>query len=117
MDEAPTVRSTEEAAAALRRIARVWELDRQDAMALIRMPEEDYSMVDWTEERLARIAHLVELESALPKLDPSGGIPRWLSTAKPGPFFGDESPLKILMGSTRDMAALVREVRAWSARR
>ena len=117
MPEAPSTPSPEEAVAALRRIARAWELDGSDAMALIRWPEADFSTISWTEERLTRIAYLVELEKALPRLDPRGSIPRWLSTAKPGPFFGDQSPLRILMGSTRDMAALLREVRAWTERR
>jgi hypothetical protein len=117
MPEAPADLSPEEAASALRRIARAWELDRSDAMALIRMSAADLSTIEWTDERLARITYLTELESALPRLDPRGGIPRWLSTSKPGPFFGDQSPLQMLKGSTQDMAALLREVRAWTERR
>src|ERR1700743_1631985 len=110
MPEAPAVLSAEEAASALRRIARAWELDRSDAMALIRTPTEDFASIEWTDERLARITYLTELETALPRLDPRGGIPRWLSTSKPGPFFGDQSPLQILKGTTQEMAALLREV-------
>jgi hypothetical protein len=117
MPEAPTAPSPEEAAAALRRIARAWELDRSDTMALISAPDADIWTVEWTEERLARIAYLTELEKALPKLDPRDGIPRWLSTAKAGPFFGDQSPLQILTGPTRDMGTLLRQVRAWTERR
>lgn len=117
MSEVPAALSPEEAATALRRIARAWELDWSDAMALIRTSAADFSTIEWTEERLARITHLTELEAALPRLDPRGGIPRWLSTSKPGPFFGDQSPLQILKGSTSDMAALLREVRTWTGRR
>jgi|ERR1700743_3143784 hypothetical protein len=117
MLEVPALPSSEEAANALRRITRAWELDRSDAMAIMRMPGADVSTIEWTDERLARIAYLTELEKALPKLDPKGGIPRWLSTAKPGPFFGDQSPLQILKGSTQDMATLLREVHVWTERR
>ena len=117
MPEAPADLSPDEAAGALRRIARAWELDWSDAMALIRTSAADFSTIEWTDERLARISHLTELERALPRLDPKGGIPRWLSTSKPGPFFGDQSPLQILKGSTQDMAALLREVRTWTERR
>lgn len=117
MAEAPAAPSPEEALAVLRRIERAWELDRSDTMALIRTPGVDFSSIEWTEERLTRLSYLVELEKALPKLDPRGGVARWLSTAKPGPFFGEQSPLQILMGSTRDMASLLREVHGWSERR
>jgi hypothetical protein len=87
MPEVPAAPSPEEAVTAVRRIMRAWELDWSDTMALIRTPDPDFSTVEWTDERLARVAYLVELEKALPKLDPRGSIPRWLSTAKPGPFF------------------------------
>lgn len=86
-------------------------------LALVLAGEADFSKIEWTEERLKRVALLMELENALSKLEPRGGIPRWLSAAKPGPFFGDQSPLQILMGPTRDMAALLREVREWTGRR
>lgn len=117
MPEVPADLSPEDAAHALRRIARAWELDWADAMALIRTSATDFSTIEWTDERLARITYLTELEKALPGLDPRGGIPHWLSTSKPGPFFGDQSPLQILKGSTQDMAALLREVRTWTGRR
>ena len=93
------------------------QLDRSDAMALIHTPDADFSTIEWTAEQLARLGYLVDLEKALLKLAPRGSIPRWLSTAKPGPFFGDQSPLQILMGPTRDMVALLREVRVWAVRR
>lgn len=86
-------------------------------MALLQAAEAEYATIDWTEERLTRIAYLMELEKALSRLEPRGGIPHWISTSKPGPFFGDQSPLRILMGPTRDMAALLREVRTWTDRR
>jgi hypothetical protein len=117
MPEVHVALSPVEAASALRRIARAWELDRSDAMALVHTPAVDFSTIEWTDERLARIVFLSELEKALPRLDPRGGIPRWLSTAKPGPFFGDQSPLQILKGSTQDIATLLREVRVWIERR
>ena len=117
MPDVPAALSPEEAASALHRIARAWELDRSDAMAIIRTPDVDISTIEWTDDRLARIAYLTELEKALPRLDPRGGIARWLSTAKGGPFFGDQSPLQILKGSTQDMATLLREVREWTGRR
>jgi hypothetical protein len=117
MLEMPAAPLPEEAASALRRIVRAWELDRSDAMALIHTTDPDFSTVEWTDERLMRIAYLTELEKALPTLAPRDGIPRWISTVKPGPFFGDQSPLQILKGTTQDMAALLREVRAWTERR
>ena len=117
MSDAPSGPSPEEATAALRRIARAWELDRSDTMALLQAREADYSTIDWTEERLTRLAYLLELEKALSRLEPRGGIPRWISAPKPGPFFGDQSPLRILMGPAREMAALLREVRTWTDRR
>jgi hypothetical protein len=117
MSDAPASLSPKEADAALRRIALAWDLDRSDAMALIRSSETDFSAIQWTEERLTRIAYLVALEKALPKLAPRGGISRWIATAKPGPFFGDQSPLRILTGPIRDMATVLQQVRAWTERR
>jgi len=116
MPDEPIAPSPEGAAAALRQIARAWELDRSDTMALILAGQADFSTIEWTQERLTRVAFLMELENALFKLQPRGGVPRWLSTAKPGPFFGDQSPLQILTGPTSDIAALLREVRAWTGR-
>ena len=69
MPEVPAAPSLEEAVTAVRRIMRAWELDWSDTMALIRTPDPDFSTVEWTDERLARVAYLVELEKALPKLD------------------------------------------------
>jgi hypothetical protein len=117
MSETSSIPSPDEAAAALRRLMQAWDLDRLDAMALVHAGQADFSAIAWTEEQRARVACLVELEKALPKLDPRGGIPRLISTPKPGPFFGDQSPLRILMGPTQDMVALLREVRAWTGRR
>src|SRR5262245_3757493 len=106
MPDAPTLPSHEEAVATLRRIQQGWNLDRSVTMALVRLPEGDFTTIEWTEDGLARVACLMELEQALSKLEPRGGVPRWISTAKPGPFFGDQSPLRMLMGPTRDMAVL-----------
>ena len=114
----PSVKLTpDEAVVALRRIVRAWELDRFDATALMGIPGDDIGAIAWTEDLLLRIAYLIELEQALLKLDPKGGIPRWVTTRKPGPFFGDTSPLQMMTGSTRKMAELLRQVERWSAGR
>ena len=49
MLEVPALPSSEEAANALRRITRAWELDRSDAMAIMRMPGADVSTIEWTD--------------------------------------------------------------------
>ncbi len=73
--------------------------------------------MEWTEDRRIRVAYLIELEKALLKLDPKGGIARWIAAAKPGPFFRDQSPLQMLMGSTQEMAELLQQVRLWGGAR
>ncbi|MGC1408334.1 MAG: adenylate/guanylate cyclase domain-containing protein [Acetobacteraceae bacterium] len=114
----PSVRPTpEEAVVALRRIVRAWELDRFDATALIGVSGGDIAAIAWKEDLLLRVAYLIELEQAILKLDPKGGIPRWVTTRKPGPFFADTSPLQMMTGSTRKMAELLEQVEQWSAGR
>ena len=109
--------SPDEAVAALRRIAQVWELDRHDATALLGVTGGNLGAVEWTDERLLRAAYLVELEAALVRLNPKGGTARWVVTPNPGPFFAGNSPLQLLTGSTREMAELLRQVRRWSGAR
>jgi hypothetical protein len=109
--------SPDEAAAALRRIAKAWELDRHDTTALLGVTGGDLGAVEWTDERLLRAAYLVELEAALVRLNPKGGTPRWVVTPNPGPFFAGNTPLQLLTGSTREMAEVLRQVRRWSAAR
>jgi class 3 adenylate cyclase len=114
----PGVKPTpEQAVVALRRIVRVWELDRFDATALIGVAGGDIAAIVWTEDLLLRVACLIELQQAILKLDPKGGIARWVTTRKPGPFFGDTSPLQMMTGSTRKMVELLRQVERWSAGR
>ena len=109
--------SPDEAAAALRRIAKAWELDRHDTTALLGVTGGDLGAVEWTDERLLRAALLVELEAALVRLNPKGGTPRWVVTPNPGPFFAGNTPLQLLAGSTREMAEVLRQVRRWSGPR
>ena len=75
------------------------------------------SAIVWTEDLLLRVAYLIELEKALLKLDPKGGIARWVTTRKPGPFFVDSAPLQMMTGSTRKMADLLRQIERWSSGR
>ncbi len=109
--------SPDEAVAALRRIAKVWELVRHDTTALLGVTGGDLGAVEWTDERLLRAAYLVELEAALVRLNPKRGIPHWVVTPNPGPFFAGNTPLQLLTGSTREMADLLRLVRRWSGAR
>ena len=105
--------SPDEAAAAVRRIAKAWDLDRFDATALVGVAGGDLTAVSWTDDQLRRLAHLVELEAALVRLDPKGGIAHWVITPNPGPFFAGNAPLQMLTGSTRELAELLRQVRRW----
>jgi hypothetical protein len=107
----------EEAITALRRIMRAWELDRFDATAMVGVAGSDLAAIDWTEDRLLRVAYLIELERALVALNPKVGVTRWIAAPNPGPFLGGNSPLQMLTGSTREMAELVRQVRQWAAGR
>jgi hypothetical protein len=105
--------SPDEAIAAIRRIAKAWELDRHDAAAMLGLSGNDLGAVEWTDERLLRVAYLLDLEAALLRLNPKGGIGRWLITANAGPFFAGNAPLQMLTGSTREMAELLQQVRRW----
>jgi hypothetical protein len=107
----PTV---EVAVTALRRIAGSWELDRYDAASLIAAEAVDFTAVEWSEDRLARVGCLIELDKALHELNPKFGIAHWIKTANPGPFFGGNSPLQMMTGSTRGMVELLNQVRRWS---
>src|SRR5689334_19722094 len=62
--------SPDEALAAVRRIAKAWELDRHDTAALLGEPDGDLSTIEWTDERLLRVAYLIALETALVRLAP-----------------------------------------------
>ncbi len=110
-----SVRPTAEVAvAALRRIAGAWELDRYDAASLIAAEAGDFTMLEWSEDRLTRVGYLIELDKALHELNPRFGIAHWIKTANPGPFFGGNAPLQMMTGSTRGMAELLRQVRRWT---
>jgi len=111
----PQAPSPPEATVALQRIAKAWALDPFDAVALVEASARDLSAVTWTDDRLLRVAYLIELEKALIELDPKFGIPHWVVTPKPGPFFEGHAPLQIMTGSTRDLVELVRQVRRWKA--
>jgi len=109
--------SPDAAAAAVRRIARAWELDRHDTTALLGVPGGNLGMVEWTDEHLLRVAYLIALETALTRLNPKGGVARWIIAPNPGPFFAGNTPLQMLTGSTREMAELLRQVQRWSSER
>ncbi len=110
-----SVRPTAEAATgALRRIAYAWELDRYDTASLIAANADEFAAVEWSEDRLTRVGHLIELEQALHELNPKFGIAHWIKTPNPGPFFAGSPPLQMMTGSTRGMAELLRQVRRWS---
>jgi len=110
-----SIRLTVEAAVmALRRIAGSWELDRYDAASLIAAGADDFSKIEWSEDRLTRVGHLIELDKALHELNPKFGIAHWIKNANPGPFFGGNSPLQMMTGSTRGMVELLNQVRRWS---
>lgn len=114
-DQGASGRPTAEAAvAALRRIAGTWELDRYDAASLIAAQADDFTRVEWSDDRLTRAGYLIELDQALHELSPRFGIPEWIKTPKPGPFFAGNSPLQIMAGSTRNIADLLHQVRRWS---
>jgi len=111
--EGVSVRPTAEVAiAALRRIADAWALDRYDAASLIAADE--FTAVEWSEDRLTRAGYLIELEKALHELNPKFGIARWIKTPNPGPFFAGSAPLQMMTGSTRGMAELLRQIKRWS---
>jgi len=74
----------EEAITALRRIMRAWELDRFDATAMVGVAGTDLSAIDWAEDRLLRVAYLIELERALVALNPKVGVTRWIAVRPPG---------------------------------
>lgn len=81
-----SVRPTAEAATgALRRIAYTWELDRYDTASLIAANADEFAAVEWSEDRLTRVGHLIELEQALHELNPKFGIAHWIKTPIPGP--------------------------------
>jgi hypothetical protein len=109
--------SQDEALAAVRRIVKAWDLDRHDATALLGAAGGDLASVDWTEDRLVRAAYLIELETALDRLAPKGGVARWIVAPNPGPFFAGNAPLQVLTGSTREMAELLRQVQRWGGTR
>ena len=110
----PPQLSPDEAVAAVRRIAKAWELDIYIATTLLGMSNGDLRTVDWTDERLRRAAYLMELDKALARLNPKGGVARWIITSNPGPFFGGSAPLQMLTAGTRGMAELLRQVQRWS---
>jgi hypothetical protein len=84
-------------------------------LALIRASERDLSDVAWTDDKLVRVAYLLDLERALSKLAPKFGIPNWVATPKPGPFFEGTSPLQMMKGTTQDLAELLRQIVRWRA--
>jgi hypothetical protein len=104
-----------QATLALARIASVWGLDRYDMLALIGASGQDPAAQAWTDDRLLRVAYLVDLDKALIELAPRFGVRHWIATPKPGPFFGGNSPLQIMKGTTRDLAELLRQVTRWKA--
>jgi hypothetical protein len=93
---------------------KAWELDRFDATALVGRPTIDTIAVEWTEDRLLRAAYLIELETALVRLDPKPSIASWVATPNPGPFFGGNSPLQMLTGGPHEMGELLHQIREWS---
>jgi len=109
--------SPDEAAAAVRRIATAWALDRHDTTALLGVPGGNLGAVEWTDQRVLRVAYLIALETALVRLNPKGGVARWIIAPNPGPFFAGNTPLQMLTGSTREMAELLRQVQRWSTER
>jgi len=107
----PTV---EVAVTALRRIAGSWNLDRYDTASIIAAEEGNLTAVEWSEDRLARVGYLIELDEALHELNPRFGIEHWIKTPNPGPFFAGSSPLQMMTGNTRRMKELLHQVRRWS---
>jgi len=85
-------------------------LDRYDALALMGASGRDLSTLVWTSDQLLRITYLIELEKALIELNPKFGIPYWITTPKPGPFFEGNSPLQMMTATTRGLAVLLRQV-------
>jgi hypothetical protein len=96
-------------------MVQAWGLDPYDALALMGVSGRDLSTLVWTDDQLLRISYLVELERALIELNPKFGIPHWIATPKPGPFFADNSPLQMMTATTRDLAVLLRQVGRWKA--
>src|SRR5690349_16671610 len=113
----PARPSPDEAAVAVRRIAKAWELDSHDAAAMLGAPGDELGSLTWTDERLLRMAYLIELEAALIRLNPKGGIAHWIIATNPGPFFSGNAPLQMLTGSTREIVELLRQVQRWGGSR
>jgi hypothetical protein len=63
------------------------------------------------------VAYLIALEAALVRLNPKGGVARWIIASNPGPFFGGSTPLQLMTSGTRAMAELLRQVQRWSGKR
>jgi hypothetical protein len=67
------------------------EFDRFDVTALVCVAGSGLATIDWAEDRLMRVACLIELEGALIALNPKIGVARWIAAPNPGPFFGGNS--------------------------
>src|SRR5262252_6020172 len=113
----PARPSPGEALAALRRIMGTWELDQFDAAALVGSTTADITTIEWTDDRLLRVAYLIELETALLELNPKARIARWIATPNPGPYFGGSAPLELLKVGPHEMQALLHQIRQWTSRR
>jgi len=107
MPVTPDRPSPDQAEMALKRLAEAWGLGPYDALALMGASGRDLSALVWTDDQLLRITYLVELEKALIELNPKFGIPHWIATPKPGPFFEGNSPLQMMTATTRDLAVLL----------
>jgi len=94
-----------------------WELDQFDAAALVGSTTADITTIEWTDDRLLRVAYLIELETALLELNPKARIARWITTPNPGPYFGGSAPLELLKVGPREMQALLHQIKQWTSRR
>ena len=106
--------SPDQAEMVLKRLVEAWGLDRYDALALMGASGRDLSTLVWTSDQLLRITYLIELEKALIELNPKFGIPYWIATPKPGPFFEGNSPLQMMTATTRDLVELLKQVGRWN---
>jgi len=106
--------SPDQAEMVLKRLVEAWGLDRYDALALMGASGRDLSTLVWTSDQLLRITYLIELEKALIELNPKFGIPYWITTPKPGPFFEGNSPLQMMTATTRDLVELLKQVGRWN---
>ncbi len=114
---APVLPSPEQAAVALRQIRKDWGLDWSDLGVILGVAADGVTDIAWRDELLLRVAYLMELDKALLDLQPRAGIASWLARPNPGPFFGGDSPLQRISGSTQGLVELLEQVRRWNRER